>query len=432
MDKKFVAWLYDQLPDLVAKGILSAAAAENIRNHYGPLEEKKPWSKRALITFSMIGVFLVALGIILILAHNWDHLGRGSRLLIALAILLAAQLSSGYTLLQKSDLLAWREGCSIFLFLSFGASIALVGQTYHIVDNAGAFLLTWMLLSSPLAYLFSATSPAILYLIGITVWVTSSISTPAEKHLIWLLLAIPFPYYWCLLQKNRFANPTVLLGWAFSLCGYLCFWSAAGPYFLHFGWLISNALFTLYLLCGALWFGDAPRIWQNPLQLTGYCGLIPVLFGFTFNGAWESFSRQAAQTSVTEYLLFGILLFACLGLLLVLYKRTPPHHTLFALSPLVLALAYSLQAGYSSGNPAAIVVSIYLFFLSITVIMRGLRNMEIGRLNAGMVLLAALILARFFDTSFSFIAKGLVFTLLGLCFLLSNWWLLRRKSEVNQ
>ena len=50
----------------------------------------------------------------------------------------------------------------------------------------------------------------------------------------------------------------------------------------------------------------------------------------------------------------------------------------------------------------------------------GARNNKLDLLNTGMLMLAVLILARFFDSDIGFIAKGLAFILIGLGFLLTN------------
>jgi len=47
-----------------------------------------------------------------------------------------------------------------------------------------------------------------------------------------------------------------------------------------------------------------------------------------------------------------------------------------------------------------------------------------------MLVLMALILTRFFDSDYSFIAKGVVFIILGALFLGANLLLARRRKEV--
>jgi len=61
-------------------------------------------------------------------------------------------------------------------------------------------------------------------------------------------------------------------------------------------------------------------------------------------------------------------------------------------------------------------------------------SLKEGRLlpaNAALLLFSALITARFFDTEFSFVARGLAFIILGLAFLGLNLILVNRRKEMT-
>ncbi|HAK74327.1 MAG TPA: hypothetical protein DCP36_13535, partial [Sporomusaceae bacterium] len=192
MKKNTVKWLYEQLPDLVNKGVISSDAADRIRDYYGPeIQEEK---KNYMTIFGVIGIILVGLGIILIMAHNWEQLNRFSRMGIAVAMLIAAQISAVAVWCFKRDKRSWKEGAAVFWMLMVGASMALVSQTYHLSDDTGAFLLAWMLLSLPILYLLQSTIVAASYLIGIGGWVANGSVPIIGKHLIWLLFGAVFPY----------------------------------------------------------------------------------------------------------------------------------------------------------------------------------------------------------------------------------------------
>jgi Predicted membrane protein (DUF2157) len=68
-----IKWLYNELPELVAKGILPEGAATQLKNHYGEIDEK-PAYNIAIILAAILGAILIGGGIILLFAHNWDHL----------------------------------------------------------------------------------------------------------------------------------------------------------------------------------------------------------------------------------------------------------------------------------------------------------------------------------------------------------------------
>ncbi len=60
--------------------------------------------------------------------------------------------------------------------------------------------------------------------------------------------------------------------------------------------------------------------------------------------------------------------------------------------------------------------------------MVGIRANDLRLINIGMLMLAVLVLARFFDSDINFIIKGSVFIVIGMGFLVTNFVILRRKG----
>ena len=73
MNQKAIRWLYDELPRLVAQGVLTPDTETRLRAHYGPLEAPRP-ARLAVIVFGVLGALLIGAGVILVLAHNWEDL----------------------------------------------------------------------------------------------------------------------------------------------------------------------------------------------------------------------------------------------------------------------------------------------------------------------------------------------------------------------
>ena len=71
MNKRGIQRLYEELPGLVAQGVLTSEAEARLRAHYGPAEPARP-ARLAVIIFSVLGALLIGAGIILLLGHNWD------------------------------------------------------------------------------------------------------------------------------------------------------------------------------------------------------------------------------------------------------------------------------------------------------------------------------------------------------------------------
>lgn len=421
--KKEVEWLYSQLPEWVEKGLLSPESAEHIRQYYGTANQgRKSW----VTVFGVIGAVLIGLGIILILAHNWQQLTRADRMFVAMGLLVLAQLTGLVVLWTRTDSRTWTEGAAGFLFLMVGASMALIGQTYHLADDTSRFLLAWMLLSLPLIYLFRSALAAILYFVGITAWVLQGTVPVVGKHLIWLLLAAVLPYWRSLLADPARLNQMVLVTWFMTLSLFIAFGSAFQHQIGQLGLLLFVALFTLTYLIGVLWLDQSGAAWRRPLVAIGLSGTTGLSFILTFRSVWLGIERSTLQMG-EAWLAFALLI-PVIMLAVLLLKRQGKSQAAYSGAPLAVGAAYLLQLIDPSGFSAAALMNGFVLLFGIAVLMRGVKEDSLGLLNLGMLIIAALIMARFVDSNFSFIVRGLVFMALGASFLLVNWMASRRKA----
>src|SRR6188768_1764553 len=143
--------LLKALPQLVQEGLITAEQGERIRARYAADPEQS--SGRMLLVFAILGSLLVGLGIILIIAHNWDDLPRIARTVLAFIPVLIGQGLVWYTLQRKPDVASWREGSALLLACGLCACVALLSQIYHVSGDLEGYLLTCSLLILPLLYL---------------------------------------------------------------------------------------------------------------------------------------------------------------------------------------------------------------------------------------------------------------------------------------
>ena len=96
--------------ELVEAEIISQETADKILAFY---QYKKDQSKNKLnIVFGILGALLVGLGIIMIVAHNWDDLSRGVKTCFAFLPLIIGQGFCAYALFKKPGNVTWREASS--------------------------------------------------------------------------------------------------------------------------------------------------------------------------------------------------------------------------------------------------------------------------------------------------------------------------------
>ena len=104
-------WITQVLPELVREGLITADQAERIRARYAADPQRS--GNRMLLVFAILGSLLVGLGIILIIAHNWDDLGRGTRTAIAFVPVVLGQGLVLYGIIRSPEVAAWRRPCGI-------------------------------------------------------------------------------------------------------------------------------------------------------------------------------------------------------------------------------------------------------------------------------------------------------------------------------
>ena len=433
MSKQAIQWLYGELPTLVTEGVLSADTAERLRQHYGDIDTQ-PQRALGLLICGVLGAILIGAGIILLFAHNWDQLSRPVRTILAFTPLLGAQLLTGWTILRHAHSVAWRESVSTFLIAAIGAAVALVGQTYHIPGDLGDYLLTWILLSLPLMYLLEASLPAVLVWIGSTFWLGYAQHHGDPVLLFWPLVAAGVPYLWRSWRADAAGLRTVFLLWVFSLCLSVAV-GLLSEQFVYRLWVVAYACFFSLLygldVCG---LGTSDSLWRRPLFAVGASGITILTVLFTYPQVWKEIHQYADRTDwpfntwtpLEDYGATSGLLVLALALIVVLIRRTQGLQVAYSIIAPLAAVSYVITLAEIPGHVAVLLFNAYLILLGVLTLRAGLQQQHLGIVNGGLVLLSAFIIARFFDTDWSFTVRGIAFILLGTVFLISNWMFKRR------
>lgn len=419
---RFHRWLNNELTHLEISGLIDQTLSARLRNYYTSeaAGERKPL---AILLCTSFGAILAGLGIILILAHNWPEFSRSTRMVISFIPLLLGQFLAGHALLNHNRSLPWREGASAFLTLSIGASIALIGQTYHISGDLPRFLLTWSLLALPLAYLFRAALPTALSWLGLTAWCLAARITNESVVYFFPLMLLPAPVLVMIWRQTDRRLARIWLCWIMALC----LLTGLGAQFSTLnGFSVScfALLLSLYYLVDQLVSGNLEPLRRRPLAVIGCCGLVLLIFLQTF----EFFRgvRALPFHAIFKFnLLSGLTLANLLALTIACY-RLRSFSLLTYGSGGILMLIYTFSRGNISPQSTLAIFNLYLFTLGALTLHHGLRNNKMVVVNGAMIIFAMMITARFFDTHIPFTVKGVAFLLIGGGFLSANLFMRRR------
>ncbi|MBF0486215.1 MAG: DUF2157 domain-containing protein [Candidatus Omnitrophica bacterium] len=433
MNKKMVQWLYQELPGLVSNGVISEESAHKLREHYGEIKSVgKKWF--VIVVCSVLGALLIGLGIISLFAHNWEDLSRPVRTVLSLLPLLAGQGFALWVFLNRPQSDSLKESSATFLSLMVGSAMALITQTYHITGNTADFVLSWMLLIVPLVYFLKATIPAMIYVVGISAWVGFFWDKLLEAFFFWPLLAVIVPHFIWGLKEDKYSLRSALL--ALVLATGVCFGAgfSLGKWLPSAWIIIYSCLTTIFYFLGTWEFKGISTQWQGPFHVLGGLGVFVMMFLLGFKFPWEFLGERPYfyhyDLTFWQALPDYILTFFLVGISLLMFfqcvKRKDGMCASFGALPLVALTGYAL-GGYSP-DFSMILFNVFLFAVSIIRIRLGIRLNNLGVINSGMLMLAALILARFFGSEMNFVIKGLIFIGVGIGFLATNAMILRRKG----
>jgi drug/metabolite transporter superfamily protein YnfA len=77
----------------------------------------------------------------------------------------------------------------------------------------------------------------------------------------------------------------------------------------------------------------------------------------------------------------------------------------------------------------SLLLNLFGLALGLFTLIRGVRAGRIYEANLGMVVIAALALARFFDSDFEFVIRGIAFIAVGVGFLVTNLIVFKRRAR---
>jgi hypothetical protein len=406
--------------------VIGQDVSDRLLDHY----RTRPSRGLAVPLFAVLGAALIGLGTVLLLAHNWESFSRAQRAALSFALLLGAQVGAGYALMRRRSSVPWGEAAGVFLVLASGATIALIGQTYHVPGNLRSFLSSWLWLALPVPYLFLARGAAALCLGGLTAWLVASLVDQASLRAYWGYLAGVAP-----LLVLFFARPSGarlrdgFLGWvavpALAL-GMVLGFRVEWP--VGLGLLIAAVLGGIYA-GGALApdrEGEAPDFASPARTLAGLgiaCATLVLARSMTWREWLGADPLELPRVGIVDSIgasAVGVGLGILAGVGVVRLAPSAWPRALLAAFPAVAAAGVLAVEFSGSGHAGMILMNAYGLALGIGVVLLGLRESRIGLANAGLFLIASLIFDRFVDLELSYTVRGLSFIVLGVCFLLLN------------
>ena len=419
------------LPELVGAKVISDETARKISDYYQSKRTTSP--NKQLLIFGILGAVLVGIGLLFIIANQWDELSQATKTACAFLLLIAPQSLVVYVLTTKQDKIIWRESTGLLLFFAVGANISLLSQIFHVNGEATSFILMWMLLAIPLIYLVNSSAVSLACLIGAMCYrlaVSVEATDPSDAYLFWLLFALPLPHYFLLIRKSPDYLLSAFHDWVIPLVLTVSIQIISQ----NAGELMSPvylSMFAIFILVGnGPIFAGKPLVF-NGYKIFGFAGTVITLLVMTFQDNWKKLAEghyQFGSLMVTPEFIVNVILFVFASLLLYRQYRNKSladwklTETTYWIYLLLFLVGTFTHLSY-------ILVNILVLVWAVILIRNGSKLNHLGVLNTGMIILTLLVTCRAFDTDLSFVAKGSLFVIVGIGFFLANWLILKKRKE---
>lgn len=384
MKDAFVARLGREIEAWVGEGLLTREQAQRIAARYRV--EGAPSRLIGIIT--LIGAALIASGLGLVIAHNWERLSDWTKI-IGLVALLAGFYAAGYELRDRGyartgDALLM-VGAALFL-----CGIALVSQIFHLNARPPNGVLLWLAGIVPLAYMLRSGPVLFVGLLGAITWI--GMETGSSDSLLFLG------------GRQRGFDPLgALFGNWVALMGLT---TATGAALVGGGALHRDGLGKferVFDLLGILLFGG---------------GLYALTFLRHDYVPKETWRDEMFSVAVRPVLLFAVLGIVLAALAWRSYPPTPARtraqHAgslalgcLFAFAP-VAAWPLGLR-GTGFDEVYSFLCGVYLLAASIALIAAGARWGRPGWINLGLLFVGLNIVTRYFDLVGTRLQGGMLF-----------------------
>ncbi len=254
-----------------------------------------------MLILTAVGSVIFGLGVILIIAYNWEKMGRYMKLAIVFTSMMGAH-AAGFRLTREGGSHnGMGEGLHLLGTMLFGAGIWLIAQTYHIDEHYPNGLLAWGMGAWAMAWAMPSIAQCILALLIFSFWAGfEALDFRNMFHFAPLLvLACSFPLAW--VKRSRVL---LVAGLSAFMAVLLC----------NFSGMRGEMVVPLVLLASAviIMTGHLLESSENFSESSGIfsvMGLIPyvlVLYLLSFENLGSRLLRMDGDESITYFVVFSL------------------------------------------------------------------------------------------------------------------------------
>lgn len=403
----FARQLEQLLAAAKAQGVVDSGVAEKLAALAAERERERGWLSLGGV-LGRLGAAVTILGIILLVAANWNDIGDWVKI-VGFLVLLAGVHGAGLWIQWTNR--AYPRFAEALHFIGAGlfvAGLALVGQIYHLPADAPRAVLTWLVAITPLAVLLRSPAVSGLAILAAWLWLHFEGADSGSP-----------------LHTDGFTAYLILsLGMGLGLLGAQ---SALGPAERRIR-LVMRTAAQLMLFYGVYMLGFFRRF-SEPMSVVTTGSLVLPLGALVLGAAgivvgWARLAPEVSWLRARLSLLLVVLATTCLAALLMDAGVIPR-------GPRLSVLEFGSTARYAVGPVIVSAAAWVVWFLfALWLVVYGALSRQRNFVNTGVLAFGLGIVTRFLDLIGGLADTGTLFVLGGIVLLATAGWMERWRRGV--
>ena len=403
----------------VKKDLLSRDQAQGILELYETeLPAEDPAARGYNILMSLAALF-AGLALIVLVSANWEDIPRGLRM----GGLFASTASINFLGIRSFQADHPQAGTRWFILgaISYGTSIMLIGQIYHLGEHFPDGIYLWMLGVLPLALL---TKGIVLMILSQLLGVIWFFTETGFEIMPWSLIVVAgLAFYFSYALRN---SVLVFLGAIVSLNMWLMalslWWTGRTGGGMEGGF--DNAVFSMACGISSLMLGawmastaasDRMQVYGGVLRLWGLRGAVIVLLVMTFESPWRGLFQESFENIGWLWISLAMGLGSWLAALGVELKRGPSRRGILGLVAAGIFVVYwsvamlAVEVFPGDGDGWQIAGNLIALCYGVALIVEAVQETSTASFYMGVGMLLLLALFRYFDLVGDYVGAAILF-----------------------
>ena len=454
--EKFRYQLRQEAQQWQSEGLIAPEVYEQLATRYRLNELDSNSRDRFVFIVFGVGFILLGLGVITLVAANWQAWSRTLKVILLLSLFIATN-CGGFYLWRSPDGRKSRLGQGLLLFgaLTMGANIGLLSQMFHQTGSVYVLYLVWGLGVWAMAFSLRLTSLgfmaivliAIAYCVGLfkhAVWEGVGLAIALQQmSLIISCLFIPLAYYCRSRWIFRLSSIFIICTLGINIGQYLGDANLAnGSFFTPLLFILLPALFWSYRDC-LLFDNFDLKFDSTSRKLAVFClGLFIYFCSFSLwsdfgtggSGSLIDFTPRLLLIAPFVFTIFSIYAWWQLGVRRnsSLAWRLDRNSTYVAATLVFIFCSIWFHLAIAPLGIAGIIIfNLLLFAFAIILISQSVNEGQRFNFWLGILLVVLQIFSRMFEYNTGLILKAIALVICGVAAIMAGLWFERYLSSQN-